>query len=53
MIEVFGYIGAEDSNGIDYWVGQRADKNDVERNEMKKVFNFYKPLERCNYSNVM
>ena len=44
------YYGAEDSNGIDYWVEVegRADKNDVERNEMKKVFNFYKPLlERC------
>ena len=32
------YYGAEDSNGIDYWVEVegRADKNDVERNEWKK-----------------
>ena len=44
------YYGAEDSNGIDYMVKieSRGNKNEVSKEQVKRVFDFYKPLlEKC------
>jgi hypothetical protein len=40
------YYGAEDSNGIDYFVmiESRANKKEASREDVKKIFDFYKPL---------
>ena len=47
---VRAYYGAEDSNGIDYMVKieSRGNKNEVSKEQVKKVFEYYKPLlEKC------
>ena len=47
---VRAYYGAEDSNGIDYsvYIESRANKNEASRQDLRRVFDFYKPLlEKC------
>ena len=47
---VGAYYGAEDSNGIDYtvYIESRGNKNEVSKEQIKRVFDYYKPLlEKC------
>lgn len=47
---VRAYYGTEDSNGIDYavYIESRGNKNEVSREDVRRVFDFYKPLlEKC------
>ena len=47
---VRSYYGVEDSNGIDYtvYIESRGNKNEVNKEQVKRVFDFYKPLlEKC------
>ena len=47
---VRSYYGVEDSNGIDYtvYIESRGNKNEVSKEQVKRVFDFYKPLlEKC------
>ena len=49
-IGVRAYYGTEDSNGIDYtvYIESRANKNEASREDVRRVFDYYRPLlEKC------
>jgi len=49
-IGIRAYYGAEDSNGIDYavMIESRANKKEASKEDVRRVFDFYKPLlEKC------